>query len=54
MKRNDDIQDYLDNLTKADLFCIIKYGLRGSDAPNEVTVEDIWNCIGCKYISETT
>ena len=46
------VTEYLESLTKDDLLCIIKYGLRGSDAPEEVTVEDIYECIGCEYIYE--
>lgn len=38
-------QEYLENLTTDDLFTIIKYGLRGSDAPESVTVEDIYYII---------
>lgn len=45
-------QEYLDSLDKEDLLAIIKYGLRGSNAPSDVTVEDIWHCIGCEYIGE--
>ena len=52
--RNDvNVQEYLEKLTKDDLLCIIKYGLRGSDAPLEVNVDDIYEAIGCQYISET-
>lgn len=46
-------QEYLDSLDKEDLLSIIKYGLRNSNAPIDVTVEDIWECIGCKYIEGT-
>ena len=55
MKKNnkEEIQEYLENLDKNDLLCIIKYGLRGSNAPLGVTVDDIYECIGCQYISET-
>lgn len=45
-------QEYLDSLDKQDLLVIIKYGLRGSDAPDDVTVEDIYNIIGCFYIND--
>ncbi len=45
--------NYLESLDKGALLSIIKYGLRGSDAPENVTVEDIYNCIGCQYIYET-
>ena len=41
---------YEKSLTKDDLLCIIKYGLRGSNAPIGVTVDDIYECIGCEYI----
>lgn len=41
----DKIQEYLDKLTTDDLLTIIKYGLRGSDAPLGVTVEDIYYLI---------
>ena len=53
INNKDDIEKYLESLNKNDLLSIIKYGLRGSNAPEEVTVEDIYNCIGCQYISET-
>ena len=45
-------QEYLDKLDKDDLLCIIKYGLRGSDAPIDVTVDDIYTLIGCTYIEK--
>lgn len=45
-------QEYLDSLDKQDLLVIIKYGLRGSDVPEDVTVEDIYNIIGCFYIND--
>lgn len=48
----EEIREYLDSLSKNDLLCIIKYGLRGSNAPEGVTVEDIYECIGCEYIGE--
>ena len=41
---------YLERLSKDDLLVIIKYGLRNSNAPEDVTVEDIFNIIGCKFI----
>ena len=41
----DKIQEYLDKLTTDDLLVIIKYGLRSSDAPLGVTVEDIYYLI---------
>ena len=46
---NDAIK-YLERLSKDDLLVIIKYGLRNSNAPEDVTVEDIFNLIGCKFI----
>ena len=42
---DNEVQDYLDNLTLDDLYTIIKYGLRESDAPPGVTVEDIYYVI---------
>ena len=45
-----DVLKYLERLSKDDLLIIIKYGLRLSDAPSDVTVEDIFNLIGCKFI----
>ena len=51
-KRKEEIQEYLDSLDKDDLLYIIKYGLRGSNAPIGVTVDDIYECIGCEYIYE--
>lgn len=48
----EEIQKYLDSLDKGSLLSIIKYGLRGSDAPEGVTVDDIYECIGCQYIYE--
>ena len=44
-------QEYLESLDKGSLLSIIKYGLRGSDAPADVTVEDIYEMIGCFYIN---
>lgn len=38
-------QKYLDNLNKDDLYSILKYGLRNSNAPEDVTVEDIYYII---------
>jgi hypothetical protein len=52
VKTKQTVTEYLESLTKDDLLCIIKYGLRGSNAPEKVTVEDIYECIGCEYISE--
>ena len=46
-------QEYLDSLDKEDCLTIIKYGLRNSNAPEDVTVEDIWYIIGNLYIYET-
>ena len=46
-------QEYLESLEKEDCLSIIKYGLRGSNAPEDVTVEDIWYVIGSLYIYET-
>lgn len=46
---NDAIK-YLERLSKDDLLIIIKYGLKNSNAPEDVTVEDIFNLIGCKFI----
>ena len=51
-KSKEEIQEYLDSLDKDDLLCIIKYDLRGSNAPIGVTVDDIYECIGCNYIYE--
>lgn len=53
MSKTQTVIQYLDKLTKDDLLCIIKYGLRGSNAPNDVDVEDIYEKIGCEYIGET-
>lgn len=53
MNNKEEIHKYLESLDKDDLLYIIKYGLRSSDAPIEVTVDDIYECIGCQYISET-
>ena len=52
-KKNAEVVAWLSKLTKEDLLCIIKYGLRGHEnAPIEVNVEDIFDCIGCMYIGE--
>lgn len=51
-KSNAIVEEYLSKLDKNDLLSIIKYGLRGSDAPEEVTVEDIYDYIGCLYIND--
>ena len=48
----EEIQKYLDSLGKDEILSIIKYGLRGSNAPEGVTVEDIYEVIGCIYIGE--
>lgn len=45
-------QEYLDSLDKNECLTIIKYGLRNSNAPADVTVEDIWHIIGSLYIGE--
>lgn len=45
VKNDDKKQEYLEKLTKDDLFGIIKYGLRDSNAPESVTVEDIYYLI---------
>ena len=44
-------QEYLESLTKDDCLSIIKYGLRDSNAPTDITVEDIYEVIGCLYLS---
>lgn len=44
-------QEYLESLDKDDCLSIIKYGLRGSNAPVDVNVEDIYEVIGCLYLS---
>lgn len=49
--KNDTLK-YLESLTKEELLSIIKYGLRGSSAPEEVTVEDIYEVIGCMYTAD--
>lgn len=46
-----DKQEYLESLDKNDCLSIIKYGLRGSNAPEDVNVEDIYEVIGCLYLS---
>ena len=51
-KKSDEVIAYLNNLTKDDLLTIIKYGLRGSNAPIEITVEDIYTAIGCNFCGE--
>ena len=49
-KKNEKLIAYLDNLTEDDLFTIIKYGLRNSNAPADITVEDIFIKIGYHYL----
>lgn len=44
-------EEYLESLDLDDCRCIIKYGLRESNAPLDVTVDDILNVIGCLYIA---
>lgn len=52
-RTNDEIFSFLENLTKDDMLTIIKYGLRGwPTAPVGITVEDVYEAIGCQYISE--
>lgn len=45
-------QMFLDSLDKQQLLAIIKYGLRNSNCPSDITVEDIYTAIGCNYIQE--
>ena len=53
-KRNDEVLNWIESLTKDDMLSIIKYGLRGwPTAPPGVTVDDIYEAIGCQYISES-
>ena len=40
-----DKQEYLESLTLGDLYTILKYGLRNSNAPEDVSVEDIYYVI---------
>lgn len=47
-----ELEEYFASLDKEDLLSIIKYGLVESNAPKEVTVEDIYYLIGCQYIYE--
>lgn len=44
-------EDFLEKLEKDDCLSIIKYGLRYSNVPKDVTVEDIYEVIGCLYTS---
>lgn len=43
---------YLESLTKEKILSIIKYGLRNSSAPEDITVEDIYEVIGCMYMAD--
>jgi hypothetical protein len=52
-KKNLEVAEWLSKLSKDDMLCIIKYGLRGSGISEDVTSEDIFDCIGCMYINET-
>lgn len=47
--KKEEIAEILGKLTKDDLLAIIKYGLRHSNLPEEITVEDIFTLIGCMY-----
>lgn len=51
-KKNIEVAEWLSKLSKDDMLCIIKYGLRGSGISEEITSEDIFDCIGCMYIGE--
>jgi hypothetical protein len=42
MTEQESKQQYLENLTQADLYAILKYGLVNQSAPPSVTVEDIY------------
>lgn len=44
-------EEYLESLEKDDCLSIIKYGLRGSNVPEDVTVQDIYEVIGCLYLA---
>lgn len=49
---NKECIEWIESLTKDDLLSIIKYGLRGyPGAPIDVTVDDIYDAIGCNYIN---
>ena len=50
--KQEEIQKYLDSLTQDDLLYIIKYGLRGSNAPDGVTVNDIYYLIQSNPLEE--
>ena len=45
VKKDDEKQEWLEKQTKDDLFAIIKYGLRNTNAPESVNVEDIYYLI---------
>lgn len=51
MEKSAETMAWLDKLTTDDCLAIIKYGLRNYDAPEDVTVEDIFMVIGCIFIS---
>ena len=51
MKEKDEVQDYLESLTYYDVLSIIKYGLRNSNAPEGVTVEDLCTRIAYLYFN---
>lgn len=42
-------ESYLDNLTRDDLLTIIKYGLKNSNVPPNINVEDIFSQIAYVY-----
>ena len=49
---NKECIEWIESLTKDALLSIIKYGLRGyPGAPIDVTVDDIYDAIGCNYIN---
>ena len=45
VKKDDEKQEWLEKQTKDDLLAIIKYGLRNTNAPESVNVEDIYYLI---------
>lgn len=45
VKHDDKKQEWLEKQTKDDLLAIIKYGLRNTNAPESVNVEDIYYLI---------
>ena len=45
VKKDDRKQEWLEKQTKDDLLAIIKYGLRNTNAPESVNVEDIYYLI---------